>query len=173
MNVIFNEKNDFVVTDHVAEVKSIHDDYNRVQFEQNNGLLTKSIHYSYKVDDLLDEISTKLLQNKWCNHLAKAIGKQEAKIVFINATQSPDLGRVSVFIEQHMLNRDFKEIINNAMEFIDKNDVIPVVVTMEAMHNLHVLSSLFFLLPITRLNGGAEIDMKRYNKNFLKENIFL
>jgi len=59
------------------------------------------------------------------------------------------------------------------MEFIDKNDGIPVVVTMEAIHNLHAVSSLLFLLPITRLNGTPEIDMKRYNKNFFKENIFL
>ncbi|HET7283696.1 MAG TPA: hypothetical protein VFI70_03355, partial [Nitrososphaeraceae archaeon] len=71
------------------------------------------------------------------------------------------------------LQGDIKKIINKSMEFIDKNDVAPVIITIEAIHNLHVISSLLVLLPINRLNGNAEIDMKRYNKNFHKENIFL
>jgi hypothetical protein len=49
------------------------------------------------------------------------------------------------------------------MEFKDKNDVVPVIVTMEAIHKIHVVSSILFLLPITRLKGNTEIDMKRYN----------
>lgn len=103
----------------------------------------------------------------------KAIGKQKGKIVFVNATQSPDLGRGTVFIDEHNLERDIKKIIHKAMKYIDKNDVIPVIVTMEAIHKLHVVSSLLFLLPITCLNVNPEIDMRRYNKNFLKQNIFL
>jgi hypothetical protein len=149
------------------------DNYNRTYFDENNGVLTKSISGSYRIDDLLDEISTKLLQKKWFDHLSTAIGKQKGKIVFVNATQSPDLGRVSVFMEENNLQGDIKKIIDKSMELIDKNDVTPVIITIEAIHNLHVISSLLVLLPINRLNGNAEIDMKRYNKNFLKENIFL
>jgi hypothetical protein len=86
-------------------------------------------------------------------------GGQNGKIVFVNATQSPNLGRITVFIEEHNLKRDIKKILKSAMEFMDKQDVLPVVVTMEAIHNLHVVSSMLFLLPIRRLNGCSQIDM--------------
>jgi hypothetical protein len=59
------------------------------------------------------------------------------------------------------------------MQFIDESDVIPVVVTMEAIYKIHIVSSVLFLLPVIRLNQKTEIDLKRYNKDFLKENIFL
>jgi hypothetical protein len=71
------------------------------------------------------------------------------------------------------LQQDIKKIVYKAKEFMDKSDVIPAVIAMEAMHNRHVISSLLFLVPITRLNGSAEIDEKRYNRNYIKENIFL
>lgn len=161
IDVMLNKVNDFVINGQVAEVKSIHDDYNRTHFDRNNGLLTKSLTDSYRIDDLLDEISNQLIRKKWYDHLSKAIGKQKGKVVFVNATQSPHLGRVSVFIEEHSLQRDIKKTIDKAMEFIDKNDVIPVVVTMEALRNLHVVSSLLFLLPITRINENPEIEYEK------------
>jgi|GEM_PF-2051128 hypothetical protein len=173
MDVTLNTENDLVINDQIAEVKSIHDVYNRTHFDQNDGLSTRSVTDSFKIDDLADEISTQLLRKKWYDHLSKAIGKQKGKIVFVNATQSPDLGRGTVFIDEHNLERDIKKIIHKAMKYIDKNDVIPVIVTMEAIHKLHVVSSLLFLLPITCLNVNPEIGMRRYNKNFLKQNIFL
>ncbi|HET7285108.1 MAG TPA: hypothetical protein VFI70_10520, partial [Nitrososphaeraceae archaeon] len=92
LDVGLNKLNDFVINGQIAEVKSIHDNYNRTYFDENKGLLTKSITDSYRIDDLLDQISTKLLQKKWFDHLSTAIGKQKGKIVFVNATQSPDLG---------------------------------------------------------------------------------
>jgi hypothetical protein len=173
MDVKLNEVNDFLIDNQIAEVKSIHDDYNRAHFDLNDDLLTKSITNSYRIEDLQDEISTQLLQPKWHDHLSKAISKQKGKIVFVNATQSPNLGRISVFIEEHNLKRDIKKILNSAMEFMDKQDVLPVLVTMEAIHNLHVVSFMLFLLPIRRLNGCSQIDVNRYNKNFLRQNIFL
>jgi len=41
--VKLNSANDFVINNHIAEVKSIHDDFGRVYFDRKNGLLTKSI----------------------------------------------------------------------------------------------------------------------------------
>ncbi len=172
LDVTFNKANDFLINGQVAEVKAIHDDYNRTDFEQNNSLLTKSLPNSYRINDLKDEISEQLDRKKWCDHLSKAVC-QKGKIVFVNATQSPALGRLAVFIEEHGLQQDIKKIVYKAKEFMDKSDVIPAVIAMEAMHNRHVISSLLFLVPITRLNGSAEIDEKRYNRNYIKENIFL
>lgn len=172
LDVTFNKANDFLINGQVAEVKTIHDDYNRTNFEQNNSLLTKSIPNSYRINDLKDELSEQLDRKKWCDHLSKAVC-QTGKIVFVNATQSPALGRVAVFIEEHGLQQDIKKIVYKAKEFMDKSDVIPAVIAMEAIHNRHVISSLLFLVPITRLNGSAEIDEKRYNRNYIKENIFL
>lgn len=173
IDVTLNKINDFVVNNQIAEVKSIHDDYNRSEFDQTNGLLTKSIPNSYRIADLFDEICTKLLQKKWYDHLSKAIAKQKGKMVFVNATQSHGLGRVSVFIEEHKLQSGIKEMIQKAMDFINKKDVIPVIITMEAIHNLHIVSSVLFLLPIKTSGVNAEIDMKRFNKSYLMENLFL
>ena len=172
LDVTFNKANDFLINGQVAEVKAIHDDYNRTDFEQNNSLLTKSLPNSYRINDLKDEISEQLDREKWRDHLSKAVC-QKGKIVFVNATQSPALGRLAVFIEEHGLQQDIKKIVYKAKEFMDKSDVIPAVIAMEAMHNRHVISSLLFLVPITRLNGSAEIDEKRYNRNYINENIFL
>jgi hypothetical protein len=172
LDVTLNEVNDFVINGREAEVKAIHDDYNRTDFDENNRLLTKSLPNSYRIDDLYDEISDQLVRKKWCDHLSKAVC-QKGKIVFVNATQSPALGRIAVFIEEHGFQRDIKKIIYKAMEFMDKNDLIPVIIAMEAIHIPYVLSSLLFLVPITLSNGSAEVDKKRYNRNYIKENIFL
>ena len=173
MDVKLKIVNDFVINNQIAEAKSIHDDFGRAYFDRNNGLLTKSITDSYRIADLEDEISEQLLRKKWFDHLSKAIGKQKGKIIFVNATQSPELGRLCIFIEERNLQKDIVKIIYKAIRFMDTKEVIPAVVTMEAIYKFHVISSFLFLIPIIRLNGGAEIDMKRYNKNYIKRNIFL
>jgi len=78
-----------------------------------------------------------------------------------------------VFIEEQGIQRDIKKVVCKALDFMDKSDVIPVIIAIEAMHTRHVLSSLLFLAPITCLSGSADIDKKRYNRNYIKDNIFL
>ena len=64
------------------------------------------------------------------------------------------------------------KIKNNAIEFIDKEDVVPAVVIMAAICKRHVTSSFLLLIPVLRQNERAEIDTKRYAKNYIKQNIF-
>jgi len=68
LDVTFNKANDFLINGQVAEVKAIHDDYNRTDFEQNNSLLTKLLPNSYLIEDLNDEISEQLDRKKWHQH---------------------------------------------------------------------------------------------------------
>jgi len=77
LDVTFNKANDFLINGQVAEVKAIHDDYNRTDFEQNNSLLTKLLPNSYLIEDLNDEISEQLDRKKWHQHLSKAVFKQQ------------------------------------------------------------------------------------------------
>jgi outer membrane lipopolysaccharide assembly protein LptE/RlpB len=87
MDTNFNEVNDFVIDGREAEVKAIHDDYNRTNFDQNNRLLTKSLPNSYRIDDLYDEISEQLIRKKWCDHLSKAVCQKGKKMQEMHTTQ--------------------------------------------------------------------------------------
>jgi hypothetical protein len=171
VDVTLNSANDFVINNQIAEVKSIHGDFSRAHFDQKNGLLIKSIPNSYSINDLDYDISRQLIRKKWFEHLSKAIGKQKGKIVFLNATQSPELGRLCIFIEERNLQKDIIKIIHNAIEFIDNKEVIPAVVTMEAIYNPYVTPMLlhhfyFLYLSYTRM-GMQKIHINRYNKNYI------
>ncbi len=76
-DVSMNKKNDFVIDNNVAEVKSIHDKFDIKYLDADlNSILGMSLPDTFGIGDIKHTICTQVMRDKWIYHLSKAIRKQ-------------------------------------------------------------------------------------------------
>jgi hypothetical protein len=171
-NVSLNKRNDFVIDNNIAEVKSIHDKFDKKILDKDSNLILKlSLHDHFSYDDVKDIIYNQITRKKWIYHLNKAIKKQKGKIILFNVTESQKLQRISIFLEDKGLRKSFDYMLNRSL--VDNCDSIPVLVTLESIHQYHIMSFFCFLAPVKYENSNPELDLSRYTTKYLKDNIFL
>jgi hypothetical protein len=76
-DVYLNKNYDFIVDNHISEVKSIHDKFDIKKLDLNSSpWLQMSLPNSFTIDSIKELISSQVTRNKWICHLEKAIKKQ-------------------------------------------------------------------------------------------------
>jgi hypothetical protein len=172
-NVSFNKTNDFIIDKNIAEVKSIHDKFDKKILDKDSSILKMSLRDNFGYEDLLDIIYHQITRKKWVDHLERAIKKQKAKIILFNVTQSQQLQPVSIFLEEKQLRRSFEYTLAKCIPFINNDECIPVLVILENIHQYHIMSFFCFLVPVKDKNNNPELDLCNYNPSYLKNKIFL
>jgi hypothetical protein len=172
--VSLNKKNDFVIDSNIAEVKSIHDKFDIKLLDQDpKSLLKMSIPDNFDMNNLKDILGNQIRRSKWLSHMKRAIRKQDARVIFVNATQSEGLRPVSIFMEERNLRKSFNQILETAMSFVSNRDTIPVLVSIETMYRRHLMTSFTFLAPIIYKANSRELDLPRFSEEYVINNIFL
>lgn len=172
--VTLNKTDDFVITNNIAEVKSIHDRIDRESMDKrSDSLLVKSLADSFNMNNLKQLIGHQITRNKWIRHLKKAIEEQEAEIVLINATQSQEMHAVSIFLEQEHLRKSFSDILKKCLSFVNEGSLIPVLVLLETIHERHIVTPFGFKVPIIQGQGSRQLDESKLSLDFATNNILL
>jgi len=172
-NVSFNKSNDFVIDNNIAEVKSIHDKFDKKILDKDSSSILKMSLPDLGYEDMLDIIYQQITRKKWICHLKRAIKKQKAKIILFNGTQSQRLQAVSIFIEEKQLRNSFERTLAKCIPFINNDECIPVLIILENIHQYHTMSFFCFLAPVLDKNNNPELDLCNYNTSYLKNKIFL
>ena len=173
-NISMNKKSDFLIDNIVAEVKSIHDEFDSKNLDADlNPILGMSLPNSCGIKDLKDIICTQVMRDKWKSHLGKAIRKQRAKIIFFNATHSQPLQRVSIYVEEKKLRKSFDEMLGPSLASMNNVDSIPVLVMLEMMHQYHITTFFSFLVPVRNKNTNPELDLSRYTVDYIVNSILI
>lgn len=152
-NVSLNKSNDFVIDNCIAEVKSIHDKFDKKILDEDlDSILKMLLPDNFGYEDLLDIICQQITREKWVCHLKRAIKKQKAKIILFNVTQSQQLHRVSIFLEEKKMRKSFEHTLARCISFINNNECIPVLVILENIHQYHTMSFFCFLAAVKDKN---------------------
>jgi hypothetical protein len=172
--VSLNKKNDFVIDSNIAEVKSIHDKFDINLLDRDpNSLLKMSIPDNFDMNNLKDILGNQIRRVKWLCHMERAIRKQDARVILVNATQSQGLRPVSIFMEERILRKSFNRMLETAMSFVRNRDAIPVLVSIETTYRRHIVTSFAFLAPIMYKDNSRELDLPRFSEEYVRNNIFL
>lgn len=172
-DITLNKSNDFIIKNNVAEVKSIHDKFDKEILDQDRRpLLTTSLPDNFAYSEVINLICDQIMREKWKCHLISALRKRP-KIILFNVAQMQELRHATMFMEQQELKKSFNNILVRPLSLINNQDFIPVLVALENIYQYHVISFFHFLAPVIYSNGNPELDLSRYSMDYFRDNIGL